>query len=250
VRDPRWLAFRNQFLGFVREPAAAIFNLLLPIFIVVIQGAAFGREDVPDLPGSTVVDTLPVTASAIFIMIIGVFGVSIGLATMRSSRSLDTYRFYPGGGRRVVTAYLGVLVLLIVVGVAISVALLVGFWDVRPTPRVWALVLFGLVGVWGFLGLGAAVAGLVPTPRSAQGVASAIFFPLLFLSGAVFPLSQVPEGLQRIAEVLPGSHLYDVLAYSWLGDWDGSETGSMIYLAVFAVVTGLAGPYLAVRRTR
>lgn len=248
MTSPRLLAFRNQLYGFVREPAAAIFNLALPVFIVLVQGAAFGNQSVPDLPGSTVVDTLPITASAIFIMIIGMFGAGIGLASMRSARSLDTYRFYPGGPRRMISAYMAVLVVLIIVGTVVSTGLLALIWGVHPNPRWLALIVFTIIGTWGFLGLGALIAGLVSSPRSAQGAASGTFFPLLFLSGAVFPLAQTPQWLQDVAEFLPGFHLYEVLAYSWLGGWEGSVVGSMIYLVLFTVATGFVGPYLATRR--
>lgn len=236
------LLLRNQLLGFVREPAAAGFNLVVPFFIVLVQAFAYGRSEVgSDLPGYLVADVLPIGAAVTYIMIIGVFGMGVGLASMVESRSLASFRLRPGGVGSILSAYGVVLVLLTLVGLSLSTAVLALGWGIRAPARPLVLLPAALLGCAVFLALGACVAGATGTPRSAQGVSSAVFFPMLFLSGAMFPLDAFPAPLRVLAQALPGYHLYEVTSWGWVGS-QGAPMASLGYLVVAAsVLPALAG---------
>ena len=47
------------------------------------------------------------------------------------------------------------------------------------------------------------MASLCRTIKSVNAVTSLVYFPMLFLSGATIPYELFPNGLQRIANVLP-----------------------------------------------
>jgi ABC-2 type transport system permease protein len=242
------LLVRNQLLGFVREPAAAGFNLAVPFFIVLVQAFAYGDSAVGDeLPGYRVADVLPIGAAVTYIMIIGVFGMGVGLASMVESRSLATFRLRPGGVGSILSAYGVVLVGLTLIGLALSTAVLAFGWGVRVPARPLLLLPAALLGSAVFLALGACVAGATGTPRSAQGVSSALFFPMLFLSGAMFPLDAFPAPLQVLAVCLPGFHLYEVTAWAWVGSQDAPWL-SAAYLAALAVALPVLAGRLFGRR--
>lgn len=233
------LLFRNQLLGFVREPVAAVFNLAVPFFIVLVQAFAYGGTAVGDqLPGYRVVDVLPVSATVIFVMIIGVFGMGVGLASMAESRTLAGFSLRPGGVPALLSAYGAVLFLLTVVGLAGAVTVLALGWGVRAPARPLLVAPAVVAGAACFLAIGASVAGATGNPRSAQGVASAVFFPLLFLSGAMFPLDAFPPALQVLARALPGYHLHELLAYTWFGSASPPWPSITYLLAGTTVVAG------------
>jgi ABC-2 type transport system permease protein len=213
-----WLLLvRNQGLGFLREPPAVVFNLALPLFIVIVQAFAYGDQLVgKDLPGYRVVDVLPVGACITFTGIIGLFGAAVGLASMVEARTLASFRFRPGGVASLVLAYGLVLVALMVLGVVVSWVVLALGWSASAPRAAVAVTVTVLVAAVGFTGLGASIAALVSSARAAQAVASAVFFPMLFLSGAFMPLSAFPPGLRAVGEVLPGAHFNDVLSWAWV----------------------------------
>lgn len=233
------LQVRNQALGFVREPAAFVFNLLVPIFIVTIEGLAFRDNPVGEaLPGYRVVDTLPTLAAVMFVMIVGLFGMSVGLASMIEARTLAGASLRPGGIALVVSAYSTVLLGMVGLGLLVAVGLLALGWRIEPPAQPVPLVAVLIVSAVAFLMLGAAIAGLVGSPRSAQGVCSAVFFPLLFLSGAVFPLSSFPPALQTAAHALPGYHLTELVFAMWLRD-QPFPWPSLGYVVVLSVASAL-----------
>ena len=229
IRDRQ---LRIQTLGFLREPAAAVFNLIVPFMIIVFQALAFGDELVgDDLPGYRVADLLPLTASLMYAMTLGLFGVSIGLSSMVESRTLAGCRLRKGGVSTVVTSYIVVLFGLLFVGIAFAAVFSKVVWDVIDPARPLIVVVALLIAAAPLYALGAAIASVVGSPRSAQAVASAVFFPTLFLSGAIFPLDSLAPGLQNFARALPGYHSYEVLAYGYLPE-ENLPWASFAYLVV------------------
>jgi ABC-2 type transport system permease protein len=62
-----------------------------------------------------------------------------------------------------------------------------------------------------FTGLGMIIARFVKDPDGADAAANVITFPMMFLSGTFFPLSQMPQFLQAIATVLPLTYVNEGL---------------------------------------
>ncbi|MBT1035977.1 ABC transporter permease, partial [Canibacter sp. lx-45] len=91
------------------------------------------------------------------------------------------------------------------------------------------------------------VAVMVGTPRSAQGVCSVVFFPLLFLSGVVFPIDVFPAPLQALACWLPGYRVSELLASAWVEgqvfDW-----WSLAYVIVVLIIAMFTAKWLLARR--
>lgn len=245
------LLARSQLLGFVREPAAAVFNMAVPFFIILIQAFAYGDQPVQDdtghLLGLRVADVLPVSAGATYLMIIGVFGMGVGLSSMAESRTLSSFRLRPGGVTSILSAYGSVLAAMTVLGLLTSVVALALGWQVGIPSRAVLMPPVLLLCLIVFLSLGACVAAVSPSPRSAQGIASALFFPMLFLSGAMFPLSSFPTALRVVAQALPGKHVVDLLSYSWVSDSD-FPLANLVYLAIAAAALPPLAAWLFSRR--
>lgn len=245
---PLLLQFRNQALGFVREPSAAIFNILVPFVIVLIQALAFGDERIgKDLPGYRIVDALAVNAGVMFTMIVGLFGMGVGLASMIEARTLAGASVRPGGPGLMLGAYALVLLVMVLLGWSASYLALRLGWEARWPSNPLAVVPLMALSVLLFLMLGACIAAITGTPRSAQGVCSALFFPLLFLSGAVFPITEFPGPLQAVARWLPGYRVSELLAPVWV-EGQPFDWLSLLYVVVAAAVAALAARHFLARR--
>lgn len=241
------LQFRNQGFGFLREPVAFVCNLLVPLFIVTTQALAFGDTEIDPtgLPGMRVVDTLPAMAGTMFVIIIGLFGAGVGLASLIEERTLAGSSLRPGGTFLITSAYAVVLLALMVVGLCLATLILFLGWHIRPAAHPFLLSAVLFLSAAGFLSLGTLIASLVGSPRSAQGVCSACFFPFLFLSGAVFPVDTFPLALQVFSKLLPGYHVSQLAYAAWLPD-QVFPWRSLWYVAVFAVLATM-GTWLVVR---
>jgi ABC-2 type transport system permease protein len=148
---------------------------------------------------------------AYIILIAGIQAVAIALVDLRERKVLRRFLATPltplqilGGqivGRAVTVV--AQVVLLILVGLFVFHAHTHGSWALA-----WLSI---LVGAACFVSIGFLVTGLTRTSEAARGVASAITFPMMFLSGIFIPLSQLPVGLQDAVHILPLTYLSDAL---------------------------------------
>lgn len=103
---------------------------------------------------------------------------------------------------RLATAFLQTGILL---GVALAFFRIqvVGSW-----PAIIGIVVFGTLS---FLALGFLLGALAPSAEALIAIVQMINFPMMFLSGALFPLDFMPEFLRPVAVALPLTYLADIL---------------------------------------
>ncbi|MGM0846635.1 MAG: ABC transporter permease [Bacillota bacterium] len=74
-----------------------------------------------------------------------------------------------------------------------------------------ALIFFIVLGTLAFMSLGFIIAGIAKNPESAGPIAGFVTFPMLFLGGVFFPISNMPDLIQPIVKILPIAHLSSAL---------------------------------------
>lgn len=104
-----------------------------------------------------------------------------------------------------------------------------------PNLLVVAMVIAGAIQ---FSGLGMLVAGMIKDVESAVAASNAIVFPMMFLSGAFFPLDAAPEFIRTISNLLPLKYLIDGLRFGLIS---GFPEGAIMNLAI---TSGLAAAFV------
>jgi imidazolonepropionase-like amidohydrolase/ABC-type polysaccharide/polyol phosphate export permease len=77
-------------------------------------------------------------------------------------------------------------------------------WPERP----FTLFIFLSVAVLAFRSLGLIIASVVNSMQESQILIQLCYLPMLFLSGATFPVSAMPTWLQIVAQFIPSAHLF------------------------------------------
>jgi ABC-2 type transport system permease protein len=96
-----------------------------------------------------------------------------------------------------------------------------------------ALIVMLSVGALAFVGIGFIIASVAKNAKVAPIMANVVFFPLMFLGGAAFPLAFLPPAIRKVARVLPSSYLVDGLGQIIVG---GAGLGAnLTNLAVLAI---------------
>ncbi len=78
--------------------------------------------------------------------------------------------------------------------------------------------MFVAIAVVAFRAMGMIVASVVNSAQEAQIVIQLLYLPMLFLSGATFPISMMPVWLQSVAQFLPATYLYQGLQSLLIGN--------------------------------
>jgi ABC-2 type transport system permease protein len=111
-----------------------------------------------------------------------------------------------------------------------------------------AVAFFLALGVVAFFAVGYLLASVLKTPRTSQAVGSAIFFVMLFLSGAAIPREQFPGWLDSLGSTLPLAQLADALVNVWTGDSLTYQWGHALYLLIMGAAAVAATAWLQARR--
>jgi ABC-2 type transport system permease protein len=76
---------------------------------------------------------------------------------------------------------------------------------------------FVLLGAFTFISLGYLIAAVSKTVETASGIASALNFPMMFLSGIFFSISAIPVFLTPIVRAMPLTYLGDAIRQVMIG---------------------------------
>lgn len=203
---------------FLREPFAVFFTLAFPVLLVLAIGAAFGDLEAEGTGGFTVADVNAPAVIALVAANLGLLGIPIALSEMRQTGMLRRYRVTPIPFRSIVGTSIASWVVMFAAAAALTVLTTAVAFGVRFSGDVLATALAALLCAFAMFALGFAIGGAVRSGRTAQAVGSALFFPMLFLSGASFPRDQFPGWVQDVGEALPLTHGVDLLVSLWIGE--------------------------------
>jgi ABC-2 type transport system permease protein len=139
----------------------------------------------------------------------------------------------------VLIAHLLVQLLVSTVGLGLLLAVGLLFYDLNlPGAPGWALVAY-LTGAVAVFAVGFVLAALAPSARTAEAAGFAIFFPMIFLSGAAVPREMLSGTMRAIGEWLPLTHVVGALRDTWAGAAPGTLT--LVVLAGIVVAGAVAG---------
>lgn len=108
-------------------------------------------------------------------------------------------------------------------------------FGVRLIPNVYALLLI-LTGAVAFCSVGMVLGGIIKDVEAANGAGNAIAFPMMFLSGAFWPIEQMPDYLQSVAKFLPLHYFHDGLLQIMVYKNPSQSLTGFAVLGTFAVV--------------
>jgi ABC-2 type transport system permease protein len=206
---------RNVLRSFSRNRSGALFTILLPVMFLVLFGSINRNGTVQLDPNGPQVGYTTFFAPGMLGMAVmaGTFtSLVIGLTIMRDNGQLKRLRgtplppwaFFCGQvvSRLVLIAVEAVLVL--------GLGRLLFHVTLPRSPSAWAtFALVVLLGAATFTAVGVAYTRLVANADSAPALVQAAFLPLLFLSGAWFPLSGLPHWLSSLAGAFPLAPMLD-----------------------------------------
>lgn len=123
---------------------------------------------------------------------------------------------------------------------AVSVALVsIIFLGYRMRGNVWAFIGAWLLTLAAMFSIGLLMASLCRTVKSVNAVTTLVYFPMLFLSGATIPYELFPEGLQKVANVLPLTQGIKLMKAVSMGSEPDSVGKIVVLLVGITLICGI-----------
>ena len=227
---------------FLREPMGAFGSIVLPVLVFVVVGRMVGGRINPNsLPAAGFMRTgLPVFAS-ILIALSAVTSLVTIISIYREGGILKRLRATPVRPQTILTAH--VIVKLLLSAVTLVLMMLAGkrYYPVDLHVPVFGFTLALLISTWSILSIGFVIAGIVPTARFAQPIATAILYPMLGVCGLFVPIPSLPPALQALSRITPLTYAVSLLQGIWKGEaWSAHGADVAALIAVFVICTGLS----------
>lgn len=250
-RASRTLALAGaETLLFVRNRTALVNSVLLPLLMV-------GAVPVLGLDvGSGALASMPITAVGVTLTFVTYYNLVVTFVARRESLVLQKMTTGELTGPEILLGTAAPTLLITLGQVALTcvgVAVL-GGWTAPvsfPLPVIALLAGMALMAV-----LAAASSSATRTPEMAQVTTLPLMGASIGLSGLLFPLTVLPDGLASIARLLPLSPVVELAQLGWLGQtWDGRTVDDMAgawsaaYLPLIVLLGWLGGGALLARRT-
>ncbi|MBN6038574.1 ABC transporter permease [Amycolatopsis sp. 195334CR] len=219
---------------YLRDPGTTVVVLGIPLALLVVFGLVPGAgEPSEEFGGQVPLDTfIAPLAVSILLAILAVTAFPAIMAIYREKGVLRRLSASPVPPARLLTAQLlvnlaaALVVLLLIVGFG---ALVLGM----SLPANFAgFAVVAVLGTAALFSVGLLIAALVPTGRAANGVGTAVFFPMLALGGVWVRKEDLPGFLQPVADVLPMGATFNGMRETWAG---GSP--ELLQLGALALVT-------------
>ena len=236
-----FLAFLKIDLKLARRNRAVLFfNYLFPLIFFFAFGFAFGRYGSGILLVVTMVTVIGILGT-------GFFGAGMRAVQEREENILRRYKVTPITPVPLLCASIAMGVILYVPTVGIILFLAHSMFGMAYPPNLFSLLVFVCLGVAAFRAFGLIIAAVVNSSQEGNILIQIIYMPMLFLSGATFPLTFMPSWLQLITQFIPSSYLVTGMS----GILQRGETIAQNSKSVFAlVVTMLVALFIATKLFR
>jgi len=174
-------------------------------------------------------------------------GLAAAITRERERGTLDGLLVTPTPASAVIVGKMSAQIFRSLIQSSLILLLAIFLFHISLQGSIFMVYIMLIIGVFSFMGFGIIITSSLSDQESAQMLMGAFTFPMMFLSGVFFPISQMPAFMQKIAKAFPLTYLADALRKIMvLGVSMKSVINDMLTLVVFALVmTGIAIPVFA-----
>jgi ABC-2 type transport system permease protein len=235
---------RYALRGFLRDPRALVFTIIMPVFLLLLFNATFNKSRLFFGLGFSGASYYTASVIAYAIMQASFSALLISVTTSRERGLLKRFRGTPMPSWIYLVAEIGQSI--VVVAVTVAVLLVVGgvFYHVHlPSHTLVGVLVYVVVATPCFCALALAAARICTTTDTASAVGPFSTVILSFLSGVFIPAIIMPSWLLDLGKVFPLEHLAQGLRTAFLVR---GSTGITAFNVGVLAAWGIAGLCIAV----
>ncbi|MCU1260053.1 MAG: type transporter [Bryobacterales bacterium] len=185
----------------LRNRSALFFNLMFPLIFFFIFAQAFHAEQ------SGVINLVVAQVATIGVIGNGLFGAGMRAVQEREANILRRYKVTPITPVPLLVASIITGLVIYLPYIALMLFLANRIYHMPVPEHLGSMFLFIALGVSAFRGIGLIVASVVNSMQESAILVQLLYFIMLFLSGASFPVEMFPSWLQNVTQFVPATYL-------------------------------------------
>lgn len=236
-----WL---REMKRFTRAKSRIIGTLAMPLFFLAFLGFGFSNVSLPGVPKDV---------RYVQFLVPGIVGMSMLFTSMFAGISVLWDREFGFLKEIMVTPVSRVSIVLgriaggtttaLIQGILILlISIAIGFKAATLSSVLLAVLFMALIATT-FIGLGLVFASRMKDMQGFSLIMNFVIFPLFFLSGAIFPLANLPAGLRHLAYLDPMTYGVDGLRGALIGVSVLPIQYNLLILGGFSVLMVFLGAY-------
>ncbi|MGI5285205.1 ABC transporter permease [Nonomuraea polychroma] len=217
----------------VRDPMSGFFALAFPAIMLWVKLRGGNKP----LPGGT--PLIDATVPMLLVFVIGLAALVVLPATLahyRERRVLKRLRVTPASPTMLFGAQWVAHMLLAVLGSALLIAVGAVAYGLSAPAQLLGVLVAWLLSALSLGAIGLLLGALVPTGRAATVIGLSLFFPMVFLSGAMIPRESMSGSMRAIGDLLPMAPAVQAVRDGWAGG-----AASPITLGIMVAISVVAG---------
>ncbi len=240
-----YIIWLREMKRFIRSKSRIIGSLLMPVFFLAFLGFGFNQARLPGIPEwLSYIDYLTPGIIGMTILFTSVFS-GVSLIWDREFGFLKEIMVSPV--RRVwlvLGRIVGGMTTTLIQAVMIAfLSILVGFTFPPLAGFLLSLGFMVLLSI-SFIGLGLVFASKFMDIHGFGLIMNLVMFPVFFLSGALYPIENLPAPLQAFAYLNPFSYGVDGLRGCMTGWFSFNPLQDLVVILIFSIFTVFLGAYL------
>jgi len=232
-----YVIWYREMIKFVRSKLRIIGAIAMPLFMLVFMGFGFRRIDVPGLPPE--IGYFQYFVPGIIGMTLLFTGVMVGMVVLvdRQFGFLKEIMVTPASRVSIVLGRIagGATTSIIQALIILGISLFMGFRVSGIPQLIAAFIIMFLISVI-FISAGLILASRLHDVHDYNNVMNFMNFPIFLLSGALFPLVNLPVAIRWLSFLNPLTYGVDAIRGLLIGVSAFSLMGDFLILLIIAIV--------------
>lgn len=237
----RFLAFTKALaLIHLRNRIVLFWNLVFPLFMLLIYGVIFREDSALAAPGFNYMNWVLPGVLVFNALSFGLITSSSMMLSMRELGVLRRLQATPMPSWQLIASYALVNMTIVLLQSAIIIAVAVAIFGASISAAGLLLTLpMILVGIITFMAFGQIVGGLAPTAGTAVIAGQLLYFTMMFTTDLVFPIDSLPDWLQNVVVYLPSYPVVQLIRPAMLES--ALPANAALYLGLLLAYIVVAG---------
>jgi imidazolonepropionase-like amidohydrolase/ABC-type multidrug transport system permease subunit len=214
----------------MRNRAVIFFNYLFPLIFFFIFAQANHAEQ-----GGAITQIVAMVAT-IGVIGNGLFGAGMRAVQERENNTLRRYKVTPIGPLPLLVASMATGLMLYLPYVVLMLTLATQIYHMPVPKELIPMLIFISIGVVAFRSLGLIIASVVNSMQESVILVQILYFAMLFLSGATFPITDMPHWVQIVTQFIPASYLVSGLEGILLRNEGLVQNASSVFALFVAII--------------